>query len=157
MSDGAHRELSSRIRDVLKAVRVFKSQSAPHPAAIPAGTFGVLATIATGDAAHVRDLAAECALDPSTVSRAVAALVRAGLVAREADPTDGRACVLAVTDHGLSVLDDVLTHYDRRLAAALRDWTTEDLQVFATLLRRFTDDVLAEHQTPKPSLQEAAR
>ena len=32
--------------------------------------------------------------DPSTVSRQVASLVKAGFVDREADPDDGRACLL---------------------------------------------------------------
>src|SRR5689334_24875816 len=39
--------------------------------------------------------------DPSTISRQVAQLVKAGLARREADPEDGRAARLAITDAGL--------------------------------------------------------
>ena len=47
--------------------------------------------------AHRRALAAAVHSDPSTVSRQVAALVRAGLIERQADPEDGRASVLVPT------------------------------------------------------------
>ena len=38
--------------------------------------------------------------DPSTVSRQVASLVKAGLVERQADPDDGRASILVPTELG---------------------------------------------------------
>src|SRR4051812_37357119 len=51
---------------------------------------------------RVTDLAEVKKADPSTVSRQVAQLVKAGLARREADPEDGRASRVAVTDTGLS-------------------------------------------------------
>src|SRR5437868_6066116 len=38
--------------------------------------------------------------DPSTISRQVATLVKDGLIERRADPADGRASLLAVTEKG---------------------------------------------------------
>ncbi|MEU4238999.1 MarR family transcriptional regulator [Actinoplanes sp. NPDC026619] len=134
------REVLSELRDVLKAVRVFK-QRIPV-VAVPAGTLGVLAAIAAGRGSHVTELATECALDPSTVSRAVAALDRAGFVGREADPNDGRACVLTLTDPGRAAIDHVLTDYERGMSEALADWTPDELRTFSTLLHRFTHDLL---------------
>src|SRR4051795_4840148 len=46
---------------------------------------------------RVTDLAEIKQADPSTISRQVAQLVKAGLARREADPVDGRASRLAVT------------------------------------------------------------
>jgi DNA-binding MarR family transcriptional regulator len=152
MSDTtAHRDLLTQIRDALKAVRVFKTRLAPHTTAIPPGTLGILGAIGAGRGSHVKDLAADCALDPSTVSRAVAALVKAELVARTADPDDGRASVLGITGRGRDALDTVEAQHEERLAEALRDWTPEDLAAFSAMLRRFTNDLITT------KLLEAAR
>jgi DNA-binding MarR family transcriptional regulator len=152
----ARRELLARVRDVLKAIRLFKNP--PRHTAVLSGSLGVLATIDDiGSAAgcHSKDLAAQCALDPSTISRAVAALVRSGLVRRAADPDDGRASVLALTSQGRAVLADVTGWYDERLADALHDWTVTDLNALAAMLQRFSDDLVA-HFDPNQTL-EAAR
>jgi DNA-binding MarR family transcriptional regulator len=183
---GARRALLDELRDLLKAVRVFKQQASPT--AVPAGMVGVLATIDTmatsrhragqadptdparhtADAAqrttaapaqrtadtglrtgcHGKDLAAHHALDPSTVSRSVAALVRLGLVRRLADPADGRASLLALTASGRTALDETHRWYDELLAGALHEWTPRELADFAAMLHRFSTDVLS-HADPR--------
>jgi DNA-binding MarR family transcriptional regulator len=155
MTTTAHRDLLTEVRELLKAVRLMKQELAPRNAAVPPGALGVLAAVAAGPGWHAKDLAAECALDPSTVSRAVAALVRAGLVVRAPDPDDGRASVLAATESGRRALDEVLTSHDHRLADALRDWTPDELRTFTALLRRFTGDLMTTD--PTFGLQEATR
>src|SRR5687767_2537569 len=105
----ARHELLTNVRDLLKAVRLVKSALPARHETVPTGALGVLATInAFGGepvgGCHLKDLAVRCALDPSTVSRAVAALVRSRLVARTADPRDGRASVLTVTPDGRHAL-----------------------------------------------------
>ncbi len=76
--------------------------------------------------------------DPSTISRQVAALVKDGLLERRADPGDGRASLLVLTDKA----DAVLAEHDRiRLdyfAQMLDGWSETDLRQFAGLLDRFT-------------------
>jgi DNA-binding MarR family transcriptional regulator len=162
---GAHRELLDQLRDMLKAVRLFKQQA--PPTAIPAGMVGVLVAIdtigATGrpqddrPGCHGKDLAAHNALDPSTVSRSVAALVRLGLVRRYADPADGRASLLALTARGRAALDETHRWYDDLLAGALDDWTPQELADFAAMLHRFSTDVLS-HVNPRTThTLEAAR
>jgi DNA-binding MarR family transcriptional regulator len=143
----ARHELLANVRDLLKAVRLFKGDLPARHEAVPTGTIGVLATIdAIGGepigGCHLKDLAARCALDPSTVSRAVAALVRSDLVARTADPTDGRASVLSVTPLGRQTLDDFNRLADERLADALREWSPEDIAVLSALLQRFSADLM---------------
>ncbi len=140
----ARHQLLAHVRDLLKAVRLVKNDL---PGTVPTGTIGVLATItAIGDepagGCHLKDLAARCALDPSTVSRAVAALVRSGLVARSADPADGRASVLTVTPRGRQTLDDFSRRADERLADALRAWSPEDIAILSALLQRFSADLM---------------
>jgi DNA-binding MarR family transcriptional regulator len=84
---------------------------------------------------------AECLQsDPSTVSRQVAALVKDGLVERQADPEDGRASILALTGKAGAV---IAKHEELRVqhfAGMLSEWNDRDLRRFADLLRRFTHD-----------------
>ena len=146
----ARHELLTSMREMLKAIRIMKSDTPPRRMAVPGGTFGVLAVIdqispATG--CHVKDLAERCALDPSTISRAVGTLVKQGLVARTADPSDGRASVLILTASGKHTLDDVTGWYDEKLAAALKDWSEADLYAFTAMLQRFCDDLMTRNNT----------
>jgi DNA-binding MarR family transcriptional regulator len=142
MTGNPRPELLAGVRDLLRAVRLVKSEVLVRHEGAPAGAIGVLATIDTIGECHLKDLAARCALDPSTVSRAVAELVRAGLVARSADPADGRACVLTVTPRGRQTLDDYHRLADEHLAAALHAWAPEDVAALSALLRRFATDLM---------------
>ncbi|MFI5932365.1 MarR family winged helix-turn-helix transcriptional regulator [Actinoplanes sp. NPDC051494] len=150
----ARRELLSQISETQKAVRLLKGDL--H-SAVPPGTLIVLASIARISDCHVKDLAVSCSLDPSTVSRAVAALVKAGLVARAADPADGRARALALTEHGTRTLDEVYGWIDVRLAEALQEWTPEDLARCTALMRRFATDLMSRTTTDSDQPLEAAR
>lgn len=100
----------------------------------------ILKTLRTEGPIRAGALAEAVQSDPSTVSRQVAALVRDGLLERRADPQDGRAALLVLTDRAREVLADQdkarLGHFARMLAG----WSDEDLAQFAGLLRRFTDD-----------------
>ncbi|MGX7825710.1 MarR family winged helix-turn-helix transcriptional regulator [Actinokineospora sp. 24-640] len=86
--------------------------------------------------------------DPSTVSRQVAALVREGLVARQADPDDGRASLLAPTEEGLAVLECQRARFALSLARMVRHWDAEDLDTFIGLFERFIGD----HEKYLPTL-----
>jgi DNA-binding MarR family transcriptional regulator len=77
--------------------------------------------------------------DPSTTSRHVADLVRRGMAERQADPVDGRACLIALTAAGQQASSQILAHRLRRLADMLADWPAEDVGTFARLLTRFND------------------
>jgi len=75
--------------------------------------------------------------DPSTISRQVAALVKDGHIVRQADPEDGRASLLVVTEKADAVLadyDQLRTGYFARM---LDGWSDADLRQFSTLLERF--------------------
>lgn len=95
-------------------------------------------------------LADLCHADPSTVSRQVAELVRRGLVRREADPSDGRASLLAITDAGREAADRVRTRRRQLFAAAVGGWTDDELATLAGLLARFTDALGTAYCPPAP-------
>ncbi|QQQ73518.1 winged helix-turn-helix transcriptional regulator [Saccharothrix sp. 6-C] len=139
--DAVARELEDRLRDLLRVVRMVKQR--PH--SLPPGLIGTLALIARAGAnptgCHAKELAVHAGLDPSTVSRAVAALVANGLVERRADPDDGRASILVVTERGHGELAVARDWYDRLLSRALADWSPEEVEALTKSLGRLTIDV----------------
>jgi DNA-binding MarR family transcriptional regulator len=127
-------ELRDELYELMKALRVLKQQR--HPV-LPSGTVGLLQAIERGG--RLKDVAATCALDQSTTSRAVSAASQAGLVRRGPDPHDGRASLLELTDAGRATLAEAVSWYDALLADALDGWTDEDIARFGSYLRRFTN------------------
>ncbi|MYS19806.1 MarR family transcriptional regulator [Streptomyces sp. SID4948] len=98
----------------------------------------LLRTAATEGPMRASALSASVQSDLSTVSRQVATLVTRGLLVRRADPVDGRACLLVVTDAGRAVIAE---HERARLAffeEVLSGWSPEERGRFAHLLERFT-------------------
>jgi DNA-binding MarR family transcriptional regulator len=77
-------------------------------------------------------------VDPSTMSRQVAALVRDGLVERRADPQDGRATLLQATDLGRARHVQHCTRRDEHYRMMLAGWTKAERAQFADYLARFT-------------------
>jgi DNA-binding MarR family transcriptional regulator len=100
----------------------------------------VLARLATEGLLRAGELAELIQSDPSTVSRQVASIVKAGLVKREADPDDGRASLLVLTDEGRRVYRQHLDVRSRHMARMLRDWSEQDCRQLTFLLGRLTVD-----------------
>ncbi|MEV6487447.1 MarR family transcriptional regulator [Actinoplanes sp. NPDC051633] len=92
---------------------------------------------------RVTDLAEVKQADPSTVSRQAAQLVKAGLARREADPADGRASRLAVTEAGLAACARMADARHALLSRALADWPPERVEQFAALFADFNSSVEA--------------
>ena len=92
---------------------------------------------------RVTDLAEVKQADPSTVSRQAAQLVKAGLVRREADPGDGRASRLAVTEAGLAVAGRMAEARRALVSRVLADWPAERAEQFAGLFAEFNSSVEA--------------
>jgi DNA-binding MarR family transcriptional regulator len=92
---------------------------------------------------RVTDLAELKQADPSPISRQVAQLVRAGLARREADPVDGRASRLAVTESGLAACEKLQHLRLGMLSQALSHWPDERIAAFADLFEQFNSSVEA--------------
>jgi len=95
----------------------------------------------SGGSVRLSDLASLLELDLSTVSRQVRHLVDSGLVTRESDPVDGRACLLGLSDRGRSVLDAVREARREVLRSALVGWHGDERVAIAEALARLADDL----------------
>ena len=72
------------------------------------------------------DLLDSLAIDQSTLSRQLAALVERGLVERRTDPTDGRAAQIVLTPVGSSTIEHARAAWRDTLAGLMADWPPAD-------------------------------
>jgi DNA-binding MarR family transcriptional regulator len=87
------------------------------------------------------ELAGMVCADPSTVSRHVAALVKAGFIERTSDPADGRASLLVATDAGREHLSTQRRLRGELISPLVADWSEQDRTDFLRLFRRFTREL----------------
>jgi len=94
----------------------------------------VLGILAHCGPSRLTTVAERTGLDPSTVSRQVADLEKAGLLARDTDPEDRRAILLKATTEGQQLLDRLSRGRRRRIERMLSDWQPEDIVTLGRLL-----------------------
>lgn len=99
--------------------------------------YGLMCQLADGGPQRLGALAAAFGLDPSTITRQVADLEKAGLAFRQQDPSDRRAYVLDLTPEGHEILRRSREHRRSRIRSALSNWSQSDLSDFGRLLREF--------------------
>ena len=90
-----------------------------------------LATIGNHGPLTPSELAARERIQRPTATRLVAKLEADGLVARTADPVDGRSFLIALTADGTALLAELRTRKDAYLAARLRRLPAEDRATLA--------------------------
>jgi DNA-binding MarR family transcriptional regulator len=131
--------VADSVIDLLRTVRRSKARMlAAASDDVESATQMLLRTAAIEGPMRATALSASVQSDLSTVSRQVAALVTRGLLERRADPVDGRASLLVVTDSGQAV---IARHERARIAffeEVLSGWSPEERGQFAHLLERFT-------------------
>lgn len=94
-----------------------------------------------GSGASVGDVAEHLAVEHSTASRTVSAVVTAGLIAKSAAPEDQRRSVLVLTDAGQKALTTVTERRRDLVAEAVADWPGADVDTLVTLLQKLTERV----------------
>jgi DNA-binding MarR family transcriptional regulator len=122
----------SRLIRLIERAAVVRGDDLDRP------SFMLLHTLVCVGTSRVTALAAAVRSDPSTVSRQAAHLVDLGLVERRADPADGRASLLAITDAGTALLERARQRRDARIAAIIESWQHAERVQFAELIDRFT-------------------
>jgi DNA-binding MarR family transcriptional regulator len=103
---------------------------------------------------RITDLAEVKGADASTVSRQAAQLVKAGLVRREADPDDGRASRLAVTDRGTDACRHLHEARQALLHRVLSDWPQDRIDTFVDLFADFNTSVEGLLRSPSTVTRE---
>ncbi|MGV0849046.1 MarR family winged helix-turn-helix transcriptional regulator [Mycolicibacterium phlei] len=89
--------------------------------------------------ASIRDVAEFMAVEHSTASRSVAAVVSAGLVTKANDADDQRRCTLVLTDAGREALETVTGRRSAMVAEMIADWDEDTVDTLVDLLDRLTE------------------
>jgi DNA-binding MarR family transcriptional regulator len=129
--------LVEEFASLMRVVHLHKAQSATrsaHSLLFPVAHHGPLRTTALAELVHT---------DPSTTSRQVAELVAEGLVERQDDPADRRACLIATTAAGRAAVGAMRAQRAHLFAEALSDWAPEEISTFTADLRRFREALAA--------------
>jgi len=154
-SEGHVDALAGRLFHLSKIVRLAKQAWTQQRPTAPPGSVTTLALIQEmGERAsgcHAKELAARSGLDPSTVSRAVAAMVAQGLVERRADPHDGRATVLAPTAAGDALLAEAQEWFRGVLDRVLDGFAPDEVACLGRFLTALESEFLST-PTPEPAL-----
>lgn len=90
---------------------------------------------------RLSDLATRMEIDASTASRHVRSLELAGLIRRSADPDDGRAFRVELTEAGEREFDAASKRRQELLTRAMDGWDSADIETFEKLMTRFADGV----------------
>lgn len=137
-------EVEHQLRVMIRGIKRVISRHAAvvHPSLMPA-SFVVLGWLAENGPARASAVAEQFNIDKGAVSRQLQHLADLGLIERTADPADGRASLVSVTEEGRGRLAHA---QEARLALReqqLSAWSAEDLEAFARQLARFNADTAA--------------
>lgn len=131
--------VADSVRDLVRVMRKSKARmTADGRDDAESATHAVLHTVAAGGPMRASELAGCVHSDLSTVSRQAAGLVADGLLERRADPVDGRASLLALTEAGEAAVAAREASRVAFFARVLDGWTEGDLRQFASMVSQFT-------------------
>lgn len=130
-------ELVHSIFDLQRALRGVTAAGVRHSELGPAH-IGVLFIIGEGGPMRASALAGKLGIGPPALSRQLAALEQYGFVVRTADPLDGRAYLLTLSEEGQTYLSEA---YERRadtLRDILSDWTESEAEAASLSVQHLT-------------------
>jgi DNA-binding MarR family transcriptional regulator len=101
--------------------------------------YPVLFVVAGAGTVRISDVATTLHNDVSTVSRQVSSLVTNGLLEKSADPSDGRAWVVSLTDHGRDAVGRIQASRAAWFQGLLSEWDGPETTQFVDRLRELGD------------------
>ncbi|BCJ65010.1 MarR family transcriptional regulator [Polymorphospora rubra] len=131
-------QLATLLRDAITRLNRRVRQTRPV-GDLTATQLSALISLELAGALTPRELADIERVQPPTMTRIVAKLEERGLVGRTPHPTDGRQVILAVTEAGRDMLDQIERARDEWLASRLAELTAEERETLssaAEILRR---------------------
>src|SRR5262245_8826592 len=119
--------------------------------ALEPGQVDTLDLLAQTPTWRMTDLADALRIDPSTATRAVQRLVRAGLAERTTCADDGRVVKVSITEEGRQRHDKISCRRRRALQQMLGEFSEEEWEPLASLLERMVaalDHLAADISSP---------
>ena len=128
MTRGERDRLTSDLR--MASMRISRRVRFESTAPVAPHQFSVLGRLEEAPRTP-KELAAFEKVSAPSMTRTVAALVEAGLVARADDPADGRSVILSLTPEGRRTIRDIRRQRDQWFAARLEKLTDDERAVLA--------------------------
>lgn len=132
--DTAEDALAVLLMTLGRRMRMRSGDDPVDPAQMP-----LLFALACRDDARLSDIAASLHLDASTISRHVKQLLGKELIESVADPIDGRARLIKISDEGRKVLTSTIEKRRQIVAEALTEWSDDDRDQLRDQLNRLTE------------------
>jgi DNA-binding MarR family transcriptional regulator len=104
-------------------------------------SYAILCLIVDEGPQRLGTIATAFTLDPSTITRQVQAVEKAGLAVKTIDPSDRRASLLSLTDQGREAIQFARSHRRETLGKVVSGWSVEDRVDLGRLLKLFNDSV----------------
>lgn len=143
--DTAVRRLQDCMDDLVIRVRDYYRQVGESiaPGLLPS-TFKVLTSVNRFGEVPISVLADHLGSDKGQISRSVSELESRGLVVRTPDPEDARVRLVKLTEDAKARLSHARLPFEQLLGNALQDWDTEDIDQFAGLLAKLSNDLIRD-------------
>jgi len=109
----------------------------------------ILAALRSSGPVRLSELSRLTGLEAPLVSREVGELAASGHVRRKADPSDGRAGIVALTPKGRRTSEAYRSAADEIIAEVLSSWSAADLHDLATHLERVVRDFAGPPQSTR--------
>ncbi len=138
--EGVGRSLHSNAIHLLRRVRAEDSAMGIGPAQASA-----LSVVVFGGPLTLNELAEAEQVRPPTMSRVVEALVREGLVRREANRDDRRYVIISPTDKGTKIMHEGRNRRERRLIKLLSQLDADEIRCLGKASRILSKILIAEH------------
>ncbi|MDR1448901.1 MAG: MarR family transcriptional regulator [Propionibacteriaceae bacterium] len=139
----------------MRIVLLSKSRDFPDGNSLSRTQGAILSLLSQRSPRRLTSLADLAQGDLSVVSRQVGALIENGLIARERDPKDGRACLVSLTDKGAAAWSDISRRrrawFERLLADVEPARLTSAATVLKTLSTAWADLLKANAQAAADS------
>jgi len=126
-----------RIRTLVEDMGLYRGQ--PH----------VLRAIWKNEGQTHSELAAQRGVQPSTISKMIQRMEKAGFVVRRADPDDQRVSRVYLTDHGRAVQDEIHRTLCAIEGETVQDLTTEERLLVRRLLMQMRDNLQSAVDGPE--------
>jgi DNA-binding MarR family transcriptional regulator len=139
--DSANKQIEQQMTVLLRRVQRIHISTSSGDLDLDRSAYGIMCRLADEGPQRLGSFASAFGLDPSTITRQVQALEKAGLAIRSTDEADRRASILDLTDEGREVLDRTREHRRQRLDEVLKDWPEEDREMLGRLLEKFNASI----------------
>jgi len=141
MPEDANEQLAKHISTIIKNLVRSGRQGAPPegPLAFNPLHFQMLRIVGANLTTRPSDIADELAVPRTTISAAVKALQKKGLVVTAADETDGRAITITLTDEGKEVLAAIERQDNRNAIAMLNALSPQERPKFLKAMGKIAD------------------